>query len=654
MNKIIEKINNNLDDYLKTVSIKELESVLFHLNDIYYTKNKDSPISDEIYDILYEKLRKINKDSEIFNKVGHLGKKDMKKLPYFLPSLSKIKSDSKAVNKFTSLYSGPYVLSDKLDGMSGLLVKEKNKLKLYSRGNGEYGQDLTRLVKYIVNKKAAKNIKNGETNYAIRGEILISRKNLVKLNKADNGIIFKNERSAANSLVNNDSKEYLKKIGKYFEFVPYAIIRPKLKINDQMKELKKLDFKVVYNIESKELTNEYLSKILMERRKNSDYPIDGIVVIDSGEIYKVQNAKPKYGFAFKMVLMDQLAESVVIGIKWDKISKDGYLIPMCYIKPIMINGAEIKKATAKNAKFVINNKIGAGAVVSMILSGDVIPNVHKIIKPAKNPDLPKTGYKWNENKTNFINTDINQEAISNINLSIIEHFVSIMNIGNAGRSTMEKIMKEGYNDLYEVLKVLLTNRESLYYISGLGKKSIDKIYDGIVIKLKNNDLNVLMAASNIFERNLGVKKIGTILDNIPNIMNTKLDKKNKESMYQKLININGIGEKTAEKFMKNLPKFKAFYNDLNKIIPLKKQINKKDIVDGIFNGKKFVFTGFRNKDLEKYITDNGGSLVNNVSKNTSFVIYKGKESSKYKKAISLDIPTMTQEEFIKKHKINIS
>lgn len=93
-------------------------------------------------------------------------------------SMDKIKpSDIKILDKFIDKYNGPYVYSDKLDGVSALLINIDNKLKLYTRGDGYKGTDISSMINYInfgLNNKEILNDKltNG---IAIRGELIMSK-----------------------------------------------------------------------------------------------------------------------------------------------------------------------------------------------------------------------------------------------------------------------------------------------------------------------------------------------------------------------------------------------------------------------------------------------------------------------------------------------
>ena len=124
-----------------------------------------------------------------------------------------------------------------------------------------------------------------------------------------------------------------------------------------------------------------LSEYLKERRTKGNYVIDGVIVTDNGIHDRNEDSNPEYAFAFKDILEDQKAESKIIEIEW-KVSKNGYLNPTVIIEPVSIGGVEIKRVTAHNAKYVVDNKLGKGALIEIIRSGDVIPYIQKVLKPA--------------------------------------------------------------------------------------------------------------------------------------------------------------------------------------------------------------------------------------------------------------------------------
>jgi NAD-dependent DNA ligase len=120
------------------------------------------------------------------------------------------------------------------------------------------------------------------------------------------------------------------------------------------------------------LSNKLLSEVLVDWRKNYKYEIDGVIVAHNKIYMERKNKNPEHAFAFKMVLMDQVVEAKVVNVLWSP-SKDGYLKPRVQIEPVELGGVTITYATGKNASFIEKNKIGIGAIIELIRSGDVIP-----------------------------------------------------------------------------------------------------------------------------------------------------------------------------------------------------------------------------------------------------------------------------------------
>ena len=145
---------------------------------------------------------------------------------------------------------------------------------------------------------------------------------------------------------------------------------------------------------------------------------------------------PKRAFAFKTVLDDQIVESKVVNVIWSP-SKDGYLKPKVQIQPVKLGGAVIQFATLHNAEFVIKNKIGLGAVVQIIRSGDVIPKVEKVVKPASNIKMPtEYKFKWNSTKKDLILLNFDDNEI--VKLKKMDDFFNKLDVSGLGRGKYSK------------------------------------------------------------------------------------------------------------------------------------------------------------------------------------------------------------------------
>ena len=143
----IEKWKITGESYLDSLSEEELSNIIEYINNIYYcNEEKESPLSDESYDILRNYiLKKYPKNKYALNQHTEckILDKNKVKLPYELWSMNKLKPNTKEISNWKSKFDGPYVISCKLDGISALYVYNKttkdNNAKFYTRGNGTYG-----------------------------------------------------------------------------------------------------------------------------------------------------------------------------------------------------------------------------------------------------------------------------------------------------------------------------------------------------------------------------------------------------------------------------------------------------------------------------------------------------------------------------------
>ena len=661
-----EKKTRNLTDLLalvksdhkknsKKFTIDELVKVLKKLSDNYYNSDK-TLVDDNVYDDLKDLLKEKDPENPYLDEIGApiKGTKEKIKLPYEMGSLAKIKPNTGDLEKFELKYTGPYVISDKLDGASVQLYKDKNgTITLYSRGNGKIGQEITHLLSFLIKDSVIKKIPN---NTSVRGELIISKNNFKKISS-----YMKNSRNAVAGLVN--SKTIDTKIAKITQMICYSVLYPKYKQSEQMELLKSWNLDVVPFITMKKLDEDYLEEYLLERKANADFEMDGLVCVDDSKPYVQTGKYPEHAFAFKMLLNDQTAVVEVVDIEWD-VSMDGYVKPRVKIVPVDLSGTTITYATGFNAKFIHDNKLGPGSSIEIVRSGDVIPYILKVLKSSKSgkPSMPKFKYNWNDTQIDIIVDSSEKHVTKVIKLKLLIHFFSTMGIKYLGEGILTKFVDIG---LDSVQKILSAKKKDFNNMNGVGDKMLTKIYDEINRAFQEVDLAVFMGASHKFGRGLGVRKIEEVLELYPDILKQKWSK---QEMTEKMIQVPGFAEKTATLFADNFEEFKNFYDDIKKIIDISRfeksfktnglvesSTNSTNLTDAkIFNGEKIVFTGFRDQILEKIIKSKGGKVSTSVSSNTTIVVHSDNpdtSSSKYKKAIELNIKLMSITEFKSKYKI---
>ena len=624
---IMDDFKGNGITVLEQLNENQLATILRELNDAYY--NEQPLLTDNEYDIVKEYIEHKYPSNQVLQDVGAPVEKNKVKLPYEMWSMDKIKPDTNALTNWVSKYSGPYILSCKLDGVSGLYTTENKEPKLYTRGNGKIGQDISHLIPYLRLPKTK--------NIVIRGEFIIPKG--VFLFKYQN--TFANPRNMVSGIVNQKS---ITDAVKDVNFVAYEVIKPELKPSAQMDFLKTLDVEgVFYKIENK-LSNEILSDTLINLRSNYRYEIDGIIVTDD-KLHNRQSGNPEHAFAFKMVLSDQVAEAKVVDVIWTP-SKDGYLKPRVRIEPIQLGGVQIEYATGFNGAFIENNKIGVGALIELIRSGDVIPYIRKVVVPAEQAKMPAVPYKWNDTHVDIMLEDIGSDE------TVLEKNITgfFRGIGVEGLSSgnVSRIIKAGYDTVPKIIKMTV---DDFLKVDGFKIKTATKLYTGIQEKIQTASLIKLMSGSNTCGRGFSEKKIELILDAYPDVLLSSLSPTEK---IIKVSAIKGMATKTSETFVQHIPDFLRFMKESN----LEHRINVSlvkanyDTTHPLY-GKSVVMTGFRDAELQELIKNVGAKLGSSISKNTFVVLVKDasveKDTGKALEAKQLGIPIMTKDEFTNKY-----
>jgi DNA 3'-phosphatase len=644
MNFNITEINNDPMGFIKKHKKNEIIALLMKADEAFFNESKDL-IKDDVYDIIKDYIRTKYPKDKYLKRVG-ADVKNKVVLPYYMGSQNKIKDSEEEITKYQAKYPGSYTISDKLDGVSCLIVYTPGKIKMYTRGNGTEGQDISHLMSYVKEILPAKNENDiqiyGLSNkeFAVRGELIISKENWEELGKM--GKQGANPRNTVAGAINSDilKKDILSKI----DFVAYSLIHPELK--DGLNKLEEMGFKVAYNTVASFLNLASLSKILETRRAESEYVIDGIVIEDNSKLYKIEKGKnPEHSFAFKSIHTLEQVEVIVCKVEWN-VSKDMYMKPIVMFNEIDLDGVKIKQATGFNAAYIVKNVIGPGSRIIIVRSGNVIPFIQSVLTPSANgkPSMPGVegdNYKWNDTHVDILMVNNEGDKNRDYDIKNLMYFMKTANIENMGPGNIAKIYDAGFDDIKKISNI---TKEDLLKIDGFKEKSAQNIIDALTA-LQDMDCLILMDASNIMGRGFSYKKIKLITDIYPSILFH--DKKSRvdtsKLTVEDLLKVDGIAETSAKLFLNNLPKFYDFYDNLG--IKCKSPANAANaaapsVINTNIFGKSFVFTGFRNKSLEEYIINLGGFIKTSISKNTDYLVVAdlNENNSKTEKASSLGIP----------------
>lgn len=635
------------------MTIKELEDQIRNYN-VNYRKG-NSLISDFEYDALLRELQEKDPENDLF-KVGVIESlrdfqefsERMEELPIPMYSLEKAKS-VKELKKFISNNwdlqpDDKIIITPKYDGIS-LCVNEKEK-KAWTRGDGSKGQRSDGHYKKINPLKTSPS----HITYTF-GEAIFKTESFLE-NKGE----YKSARNCVAGLFNSpDVSEMLSHVS----YVRYGTDREDLDKSVQLSELEKVyQEKVAPHwaitaflfMNTEESILKFLNNIF---EKVEEYKCDGLVIeVDKASIRnklgRLPNGNPRYAIAYKNESWAERSETTVKEIEWG-VSKDGKVKPVLTFDPVDLCGATVQRATAHNAKYLCDNNICKGATIIIARSGDVIPKHIKTLR--YNPSelhsqmddmmlCPSCGepLKWDSTGTELVCT--NPEC-KDKKIQRLVFFFTTLGTEEFREPTIRKVYEAGYETVQAILEI---TTDELSSIEGIGKSLSKKLREQFdTYKKVGIPFARLLTALNVFEGTFGEKTCQLIFNSLsPEDLDGVCDLQ--EIPLENLTAIKGVSEITAKAFNRGIRIF-SFMESLNVEISYVAQ----EAVEAKEDQMAICFSGFRNKEWEAVLSSKGHKLVNSVSKNTSILVVKDRNStsSKIKKAQELGISILNLSEFEK-------
>lgn len=599
----------------KKINRKDFLNVLNYLDDKYY--NGISPISDATYDELVN-LYEISHGR--YENNGALPKKNIVNLPCEVHDLDKIKTEEE-VSKWLENNKGEYIVEDKIDGLSLLLVYSDSKIMAYTKGKDNKGSDVSYILKNLKIPKINENI-------IVRGEIVFTRKEFENYKNK-----YKNIRNATSGII-HAKKGFDPQTASSLSFFAFRIMNTDLDIKTQILKLESLGFEIPKFFYKKELNYEFLYKEYLKRNESAEYDMDGLVIYST-----TLPRGPDYinMVAFKYDYNPHITK--VTDVIWSA-RRRNVLYPVIFYEKVDNGDSILQCCTGYNARFIIKNGVGPGATIKIIRSGSTIPKIVSVINPCESekcyPDPLIYGeYKWNDSETKLLIPEDNKEVKS----SKILHFLTTIGVKSVGKVMAKNLVNAGIDNIE---KLIVSKADDFLKAERVGKPTAIKLENDIKNAIKDIPLHILMAASNIFP-NFDKKRLKLILDTYPDILG--MDPNHVEEMIKK---IQGF-DRLALVFQVLLPDFKCWLEN-NPQVTYK--IEKMSLESTILSGIKIVVTGTRDKDLLNYISSNGGILSSKVTKNTEILIAKDKnsDSSNINLAKKFNIPIFSIDEFYEQYK----
>ena len=628
--------------------IKELTELLNKASDSYYNTG-DTIMEDREYDSLLEELRSLEQETGFVmmasptHKVGYEVKSELQKVAHNHPMLSLAKT--KDWNEFIRYFGNKDVIGMlKMDGLTCSLRYVNGELvSAETRGNGEIGEDIFHNIKTV---KTVPHKIPYKDELIVDGEIICTYEDFEPFSTE-----YKNPRNfASGSIRLLDSNECAKRP---LTFVAWNVIKGFDNENSFLRKLVLIDelgFTVVpwtssFDWDAKEF--------LVNKAKKLGYPIDGLVGrfddIKYGECLGATSHHSNAAYAFKFG--DETYETVLRDVEWNT-TRTGIIAPVAIFDEVDLDGALTTRATLHNLSIIEQLELGIGDTITVYRSNMVIPKIDDNLTRSNTLKIPTvcpccghpTEVKYTDNSKVLMCTNPDCPAKK---LARFTHFVSrkCMNIDGLSERTLELLISnnliKNFRDIYH----LNEHVGKLCTLDGMGKKSVENLLNSIEksrdVKLENFITALGIPNIGLFAAKAISKKFnGSHYDFILALSNDNYD----------FSQIDDFGEITN----KSLHDWWHSKDPMVELLPMEVNFIVEDTGSNAnLDGKSFCITGslthYANRDaLVKAIDDNGGKYVSSVSKKTDYLINNDKTSTsgKNKKAMDLNIPIISEEDFI--------
>lgn len=640
--------------------MKELIQILNEAGQAYYQENREI-ISNLEYDKLYDELLELEKESKTVlsnSPTIHVGYELMTALekethPSLMLSLDKTK-DAGELGAWLQGHDG--ILSWKLDGLTIVMTYENGELqKAVTRGNGEVGEVVTNNARVFVNIPRRISY---EGRLVIRGEAVIPYSVFYKMNEEieDVDSQYKNPRNLCSGSVRQLNNEITAKRNVHFYGFSIGDVEG-VDFHNSLEEkilwAKSLGFDMAEYVRVDE--NSVLKAVEQFAKKieTFDLPSDGLVLTYDDIAYGKslgRTAKfPKDSIALKWA--DETAVTKLTDIEWSP-SRTGLINPVAIFDPVDLEGTTVSRASLHNLSVMEELELGINDEIKVYKANMIIPQVAENLTKSGKIEIPEVcpacGGKTEVAKDHGIKTLVcPNEFCSAKKIKSFSHFVSrdAMNVDGLSEATLKKMIDRGLlKELYDLF-TLKDHKEEILEMDGFGEKSYDNLICAIEAARQVPLANFIYS--------LGIPNVG--------LSNAKLICRHFEddfSMIRKaeveeLTAIDQIGPMIGEAMVSY---FRTSHRRemLDRLLTyIQFERKEEDAIEQILEGKTFVVTGSLNhfenrKQLKDEIEQLGGKVTGSVSKKTDYLINndKASTSSKNKKAKELQIPILSEEDFL--------
>ena len=650
----------------KLLQMKSLVERLNQASDSYYN-GKGELMTDYEWDALFDQLKRLEEETgEILpdsptNRVSEdsiVGKKEEHEFAAL--SLAKTKQVSDLV-KWAE--DRPIWISWKLDGLTLVVTYDGGKLtKIVTRGNGHIGTNITHLAPAISGIPATIS-ENG--HLVVRGEAVISYTDFEQFIIESEGDYANPRNLASGSLTLKDIEEVKQR---HIQWIPFTLVYTERELTSWGERMQMLKDLGMNPVERERIDHPTTENIQLEidkftekvTSKKNPFPVDGLVICYDDTVYAATGSvtghhATRAGFAFKW--QDEHADTVLDHIEWSCAAST--ITPVAVFKPVELEGTTVQRASLCNVSECERLGIGdKGTRLQVIKANKIIPKVINITEvvgsfviPAECPVCHAPAVV-RESESGTKTLHCTNAACPAKQLKKFARFVSKegINIDGISEQTVWKFINHGFIREYADFYKLKNYAFEISCFEGFGKKSVSNLLESVE-KSRHTDgrhllyaLNIPLCGGDVAKKLLSRYKVKELIETA------------RLSMFDdEFASIDGIGPEKSAKFIawfKDDIHFQHVQHLLSElIIEEQKPVETGNKCQGL----TFVVTGdvhhYKNRnELKTYIESQGGKVTGSVSKSTNFLINNdaASQSSKNKKAHELNIPIITEDEFIEK------
>ena len=662
-----------------SITDNKIQALRDQLNDHnyrYYVLD-DPLISDSEYDQLFRELQKLETDNPNLitedsptRRVGAEPLSSFGSWTHRMPMLSLANAmnedelaafDTRVKKGLDTEKDLEYMAEPKLDGLAVELVYENGFFVNGStRGDGITGEDITQNLKTItaIPLSLRKNGQKTPPLLEVRGEVFITKDGFKKLNRnqeKEELSPFANPRNAAaGSLRQLDSKITATRPLSIYCYEAGRIDGISFDTHeDFLSTLKEWGFPV--NPEIQKVNNAEtmvaFHRNLEAKRDSLPYGIDGTVfkvnAINQRNALGIRSRSPRWAIAgkFKAQQATTLVQNII-----PSVGRTGAVTPVARLEPVNVGGVVVTNATLHNQDEIDRKDVRVGDTVLIQRAGDVIPEVVKVI-PAKRPpetktyqlptECPSCGQEVFRPEGEVVTRCQNLSCPAQVK-GRIEHFVSkgALDIDGFGEKLVDQLVDKKL--ILTVDDIFKLNFDDLVNLDRMAEKSALNILTAIQDSKQTTFARFVYA--------LGIRNVGAHLSKVLEKAFVGDIEKFMNAAAEELEAIDEVGPIVAETittFLSNCTNTNVIESCLSLGIRLKKVEEPKSL---LLQGKTFVFTGaltqFSRNETKEMTEAHGGKVSGSVSKNTDFVVAGPGAGSKLKKATELDIPVLSEAEFL--------